>query len=159
MIDRLRQHLLDRPADNIRLIGSSMGALVGLHYAHRFGGIEKMLFLAPALAHLAGGIDEQETQQWQAEQTKPFFHYGFQQTLSLRYHHYPDGLHYLQPPPPAAPIAIVHGRNDDVVPLDGSRAYAARFPDQAQLFAVNSDHLLHNQLDFIWELTQSFLLT
>jgi pimeloyl-ACP methyl ester carboxylesterase len=64
MIDRLRQYVLDHRLGTVRVIGSSMGALVGLHYAHRFGGVERMLLLAPALSWLSGGLTEEELAQW-----------------------------------------------------------------------------------------------
>jgi pimeloyl-ACP methyl ester carboxylesterase len=35
MINRLRQYILDHALTAVRLIGSSMGSLVGLNYAHR----------------------------------------------------------------------------------------------------------------------------
>ena len=38
LINRLRQYVLDRHLENIRIIGSSYGGLIALHYAHRFGG-------------------------------------------------------------------------------------------------------------------------
>jgi len=48
-INRLRQYVLDHALGNISIIGSSYGGLIALHYAHRFGGVEKMLLLAPRL--------------------------------------------------------------------------------------------------------------
>ena len=50
-INRLRQFLLERGWERVCLIGSSLGALVGLQYAHRFGGVERLWLLAPALAY------------------------------------------------------------------------------------------------------------
>jgi pimeloyl-ACP methyl ester carboxylesterase len=158
MINRLRQYILDHHLDTIRIIGSSMGALVGLNYAHRFGGVEKMLLLAPALSWLSGGLAEGELAEWERHGTAPVFHYAFEREIPVRYDLQLDGLRYLKPVPPPAPIVIVHGRNDDVVPIDNSRRYAADFPQMVQVIEVDSDHRLNDRLPFIWEQVQSFLL-
>ena len=158
MINRLRQYVLDHHLGAVRVVASSMGALVGLHYAHRFGGVEKMLLLAPALFWLSGGLTEEGLDQWQKAGAVPVFHYAFEEEIPLRYDLQVDGLQYLQPVPPPAPIVIVHGRNDDTVPIAGSRDYAASFPGQVRLIEVDSDHRLNDQLPFIWEHARSFLL-
>lgn len=135
-----------------------MGALVGLHYAYRFGGVKRLLLLAPALTFLTGKYTKAELQQWQREGTIKVAHYAFKREVSLWFDYYLDGLHYLEPVPPPAPLLIIHGRNDEVVPIEHSRRYAARYPDQAQLVEVASDHRLNDQLDLIWERGRSFLL-
>jgi pimeloyl-ACP methyl ester carboxylesterase len=63
LINRLRQYVLDHHLENNSIIGSSYGELVALHYAHRFGGVEKMLLLAPGLTWLSGGLSEKELEQ------------------------------------------------------------------------------------------------
>ena len=159
LINRLRQYLLDHDLGSVRLIGSSLGALVGLHYAHRFGGVERMLLLAPALFYMPGGlVEEEELERWEAGGSTKFLHYAFEEEIPLRYDHYVDGLQYQRPVPPPAPMAIIHGRNDDVVPVGHSRDYAAAFPDQVRLIEVDSDHRLGDQLALVWEHVQSFLL-
>jgi len=158
MINRLRQYVVDHHLGNVSIIGSSLGALVGLHYAHRFGGVEKMLLLAPGLSWLSGGLSETELEQWDRAGAAPVFHYAFEQALPVRYDLHVDGLRYLEPIAPTVPITIIHGRNDDVVPIDNSRRYAANFPDKVRLIEVDADHTLNDLLPFIWEHTQSFLL-
>jgi pimeloyl-ACP methyl ester carboxylesterase len=158
LINRLRQYLLGQQPGQISFIGSSLGALVGLHYAHRFGGVERMLLLAPALTYLTGKYTEAELQQWQRAGTIDTAHYAFQREVPLQYDYYLDGLRYLKPVPPPAPLLIIHGQNDEVVPIEHSRQYAASYPDQMQLVEVASNHRLNDQLDLIWEHAQSFLL-
>jgi len=147
MINRLRQYVLDHRLENLSLIGSSLGGLIGLHYAHRFGGVEKMLLLAPGLSWLSGGLSEDELEQWKKAGVEPVFHYAFEQELPVRYDLHIDGLRYLEPIPPTVPITIIHGRNDDVVPIDNSREYAADFPDRVRLIEVNADHDLNSHLE------------
>jgi pimeloyl-ACP methyl ester carboxylesterase len=145
MINRLRQYLVDRPQERLLLVGSSMGALVGLNYAHRFGGVSRLLLLAPALSYLhdVGDVEFK------------VFHFGFNQEIPLRADFGRDGVLYAQPVPPPAPLTIIHGRHDDVVPIANSRRYAAQYPDQVQLIDVDAGHRLSDQLDLIWERLQA----
>lgn len=159
LINRLRQYLLGQPPSSFSFIASSLGALVGLHYAHRFGGVRKMLLLAPALAYRPERRPEEELRQWQGQGVLHVAHYAYKQEVPLRFDFHLDGLRYLQPVPPAAPTIIVHGRQDEVVAIEHSREYAAHFPDQVYLVEVDADHQLSDQLAFIWQRVQSFLLS
>lgn len=158
LINRLRQYALDHHLGKVNIIGSSYGGLIALHYAHRFGGIERMLLLAPGLRWLSGGLSEEELKQWKKAGVAPAFHEAFQEEIAVRYDLQVDGLRYLEPIPPASPITIIHGSNDKVVPIDHSQAYAANFPDRVYLIEVDADHDLNGHLEFIWEYVQSFLL-
>jgi pimeloyl-ACP methyl ester carboxylesterase len=158
LINRLRQYVLDHRLGNISIIGSSYGGLIALHYAHRFGGVERMLLLAPGLRWLSGGLSPEELERWEKAGVEPFFHYAFEKEIPLRYDLQVDGLHYLEPVPPATPITIIHGSDDEVVPTDHSREYAASFPGEVHLIEVNAGHGLNDHLGFIWGYVQSFLL-
>ncbi|MGD2178124.1 MAG: YqiA/YcfP family alpha/beta fold hydrolase [Anaerolineae bacterium] len=157
-INRLRQCVLDRCLSDIGLVGSSFGGLVGLHYAHRFGGIARMLLLAPAVVWLSGGLSERELRQWQEAGVASVFHPAFDREVPIRYDLHLDGLRYLEPVPPAAPTTIIHGRRDKTVPIAHSRAFAADYPDDVRLIEVDADHDLNPHLDLIWETVESFLL-
>jgi pimeloyl-ACP methyl ester carboxylesterase len=140
MINRLRQYLLDSGGESVFLVGSSMGALVGLNYAHRFGGVSHMLLLAPALYYVGYSELEHEV-----------FHFAFGRPIPLRDDFAIDGAEYAKTVPPPAPVTIIHGRRDDVIPVARSRCYAAQYPDRVELIEVDSDHRLNDHLDFIWE--------
>lgn len=157
-INHLRQYALDHHLGNVIIIGSSYGGLIALHYAHRFGGVEKMLLLAPGLTWLSGGLSEEELEQWEKAGAVPVFHDASEEEIPVRYDLQVDGLRYLEPIPPAAPITIIHGYNDDTVPIERIRAYAADFADSVHLIEVNADHDLNGYLELIWEYVQSFLL-
>ena len=157
MINRVRQYWLDHDLDGASIIGSSMGALVGLNYAHRFGRVSKMLLLAPALAY-GELVGEPERQRWERSGTMPVLHYAFEREIPVSYDLHRDGLGYCEPVPPPAPVVIVHGRRDDVIPVGKSQDYAARYPDQVRLLEADSDHRLSDQLPLIWEQVESFLL-
>lgn len=158
LINRLRQYVLDHHLGNISIIGSSYGGLIALHYAHCFGGVEKMLLLAPGLTWLSGGLAEEALEQWKKAGAAPVFHYAFEQEIPVRYGLQADGLCYLEPVPPAAPITIIHGYNDKTVPIEPSRVYATDFPDSVRLIEVDADHDLNGHLELIWEYAHSFLL-
>ncbi len=159
MLNRLRQYILDQQIANCCLIGSSMGALVGLNYAYRFGDVERLLLLAPALVYLSGERVGRPVAQWRRQGVRNVFHYGFNQDVALRFDLEVDGRFYQPPPPPPpAPITIIHGVNDEVVPIDDSRQYAARYAEQVQLIEVEAGHDINAHLDLIWQITQKFLL-
>ena len=158
LINRLRQYLLDRSPGSVSLIGSSLGGLVAVHYAHQFGGVERMLLLAPGLFWLSGGLSAEGLKKWEEAGAVPVHHEAFRREIPVRYDLQVDGLRYLEPVPPPTPILIIHGQNDRTVPIDHSRAYAASFPDQVQLVEVGAEHDLNGHLDVIWKYVQSFLL-
>jgi pimeloyl-ACP methyl ester carboxylesterase len=157
-INRLRQYVLDHHLGNVFIIGSSYGGLIALHYAHRFGGVEKMLLLAPGLTWLSGGLSEEQLEQWKKAGAAPVFHDAFGKEVPIRYGLQVDGLRYLEPIPPAAPMIIIHGRSDETVPIEPARAYAADFPDSVRLIEVDAGHNLNGHLELIWGYVQSFLL-
>ena len=158
MINRLRQYILDRDLATFALIGSSMGGLVALNYAARFPGATRLLLLSPALIYLSGERVGLLLTEWQAKGVGEVFHYGFNRPVSLRYDLEIDGRFYHTPPPPPAPITIIHGTQDAVVPIVASREYAARYPEQARLIEVEAGHDINAHLPLIWQVTQRFLL-
>ena len=158
MVNRLRQYVLDHEVGSLCFIASSLGALVGLHYGHRFGGVGRMLLLAPALSWSSLGLAEEDLRRWEEAGVAPVFHYAFEEEVPLRYDFQADGLRYRETVPPSASVMIVHGDHDEVVPIGNSRGYAAAFPDRARLVEVDSDHRLNDRLDVIWGYVRSFLL-
>jgi hypothetical protein len=158
LINRVRQYVLDHVLEPFSIIGSSYGGLIAVHYAYRFGGVERMLLLAPGLRWLHGGLSEEQLRASEKAGIVPVFHEGFQAEIPIRYDIEIDGLQYLEPVPPACPMLIFHGRKDTTVPTDDSRAYAAKYSDKVQLIEVDAEHDLNSHLPLIWEHVQSFLL-
>ena len=150
-INRLRQYVLDHGLREMHLIGSSFGGLTALHYADRFGGVARMLLLAPAVVWLSGGLSKEELQQWEEAGAVELFHPAFGRKVPIRYDLHLDGLRYLEPVPPAAPTLLIHGRQDATVPIAHSRRYAEAHPDDVRLVEVDADHDLNDHLDLIWE--------
>ena len=158
MINRLRQYILDHELAEVSLIGSSMGGLVSLNYAHRFPGVTRILLLSPALTYISGERVGMPVAEWQEKGVGEIFHYGFNQPVLLRVDFEEDGRFYQTPPPPPAPITILHGTQDEVVPVADSGAYAAAYSDQVQLIEVEAGHDINAYLPKIWEVTEQFLV-
>ena len=157
-INRLRQYILDREIGTVQLIGSSFGGLVAMYYAHRYGDVGKILLLAPLLRWRLGWLSEEEIQIWRKRGTVRVAHYGFGGKIPLDFGFYKDGQQYQDGVPPAAPVRIIHGREDDVVPIGTSRSYAEKHPDEVELVEVEAGHVLNEHLEMIWEQVQGFLL-
>ena len=158
-INRLRQYVLDHDLTDLSLIGSSFGGLIALHYADRFGGVRRMVLMAPAVVWLAGGLSEEELRQWEQAGVASLYHPAFDREVPIRYDLHLDGVRYGDPVPSAAPTVIIHGRQDQTVPIALSREYADTFPHDVQLVEVDADHNLNQHLDVMWEYVGSFLLS
>ena len=117
-----------------------------------------MLLLAPGLRWLSGGLTDAQLEAWKQAGAAPIPHPAFEQEVGVRYDLQIDGLRYLEPVPPAAPMTIIHGSTDETVPTDDSRQYARQYPDQVQLIEVEADHNLNGHLDLIWDYVRSSLL-
>ena len=53
------------------------------------------------------------------------------------------------------PTLIIHGKNDEVIPIEASRNYACQRP-WVKLTELNSDHSLTEVMKEIWQLIQNF---
>ncbi len=159
MINRLRQYILDKNLGSVRIIGSSLGSLVGIHYAYRFGTVKRLLLLAPVLSYSSLGISEEILVKWKKEGSTEVMHYAFNEKIPLQYNFHLDGLRYNNPVLPLSKVLIIHGKNDEAVPIEKSREYASKYPDRVILIEVDSDHLLNDRLDVIWEHIKKFLIT
>jgi pimeloyl-ACP methyl ester carboxylesterase len=65
------------------------------------------------------------------------------------------GYEQYTPTPPACPMTIVHGWNDDVVPVDNSIRYGRLY--KSTLHLIDSDHRLTANIDEICEFFARFL--
>ena len=69
--------------------------------------------------------------------------------------YYMEGYEDLTPPPPTMPTCIVHGWNDDTVPVENSIRYAREC--SATLHLVNGDHRLTDNIGEINEYLAQFI--
>ncbi len=136
-----------------RLVGSSMGGYLAARWAELHPErVEALLLLCPGFQmnerwpKLFGvdAIASWRAHGWHAvpDATGKLVrvHWGFLQ----------DAIDHHPPIPTVpCPTRIVHGRRDEVVPVETSRAYAATHPDRVTLVEVDDDHGLAASLDRI----------
>ena len=141
------------------VIGSSFGGLTAAWLGERFACVERVILLAPAFQFLTNWRPKfpvAQWQQWQDTGRMDIFHYGEQKPLPLAYGFVTDMMQYddgdLQR---SLPTLIIHGVNDDVVPVQVSRGYGEE-RSHVRLLEVDSDHSLGDQLETIWQETVQF---
>jgi len=141
------------------LIGSSLGGLVAAWLGQRQFQVQRLVLLAPAfdfLSHWLPQLGEETNLRWQIEQYLMVYHYGEKRSLPLGYEFVLDAAQYrelelLRP----IPTLILHGRHDEVIPIQASRDFANQRP-WVQLVELDSDHALSNVLTEIWSAIQVF---
>jgi len=125
------------------LVGSSLGGLVGAAVAHRGNRLARLILLAPAFGFARRRLLDPRWAGYRKRGSMPTYHYGRASWARLG----PELLADLplwadderwQVP---GPLAILHGRLDEAVPLEESEAFAARHPGSV-LRIVEDDHAL-----------------
>ena len=145
--------ILDTALDNqpCVLIGSSMGGYLAALYASLHSEVDRLVLLAPAFDFAP---------RWQPKlpPNAPFevYHYGEKRARTVHYGLIEDALAFPPIPDFRQPAFIFHGINDEVVPIDLSREYAAAHPN-VRLRELESDHELLNVLQTIAAESAQFL--
>ena len=143
----------------ITLIGSSFGGLTAAWLGEQHLQVDRLILLAPAfgfLDHWLSRLGEVQVKQWQTDGYLPVYHYSEAQKLPLSYGFVMDAMQYREETiVRSLPTLILHGKHDDVIPLQASRAFAKSRP-WVQLIELNSDHALTDVSAEIWQAIQSF---
>jgi pimeloyl-ACP methyl ester carboxylesterase len=84
-------------------------------------------------------------------------HYKFNKEIPLFNSYIYDAQQYVNTIEPTTAVDIIHGNQDDVVPISESQNYAAQYPDKVHLIEVVSGHRLEDQIDLIWEQILKFV--
>jgi uncharacterized protein len=140
-------------ADDVRLIGSSMGGYLAALYAARHAEVTHLVLLAPAFGFARRWremLGAEKVEQWRRTGSLSLYHYGDKRERSVGYKLLEDAEQYEDYPDIPQPALIFHGRGDDVVPAEYSRRFAELHP-QTSLRMVDSGHELLNVLDQMWE--------
>jgi len=123
------------------VMGSSMGGLVAAAASHLGAPMARLILLAPAFGFARRRLAEPRWAGYRKRGTMPAYHYALGRWLTL-------GPELLADLPQwqvddrwqlALPVAILHGRQDEAVPLAESEAFAARHP-AAVLRVMEDDH-------------------
>lgn len=125
------------------VVGSSLGGLVAAAVAHRGAALAGLILLAPAFGFASRRLEGPRWAGYRRRGSIPIYHHARNAWTRLG----PELLADL----PAwaddgrwrveAPLAILHGTRDESVPVEVSRAFAARHPG-AIMMEVDDDHAL-----------------
>lgn len=141
------------------LIGSSFGGLTAAWLGQTHTQVQKLVLLAPAfgfLSHWLPRLGYEQLQQWKTEGFLPIYHYGAEKMLPISYRFAEDAAQYreaeIQRP---VPTLILHGNNDEVIPLQTSLDFASDRP-WVNLIKLDSDHALLSASEEIWQAIRKF---
>ncbi|KPQ40820.1 MAG: YqiA/YcfP family alpha/beta fold hydrolase [Phormidium sp.] len=124
------------------LIGSSLGGLTAAWVAQNCTNVEALLLLAPAFGFPDCWLTPAQLQHWQELGYRDVYHYGEGRSLPLDYHFVEDARRYGSPGlTRPVPTTIIHGRDDEIIPIEASRDYA-QTRSWVRLIEVDSDHAL-----------------
>jgi len=147
------------PPTPVTIIGSSLGGWTATILAQRQPQCQRLVLLAPALqflSHWLPRLGEQTLNQWQSEGFLSVYHYGEKRSLPLSYDFIQDAQTYQNEPlNRPIPTLILHGSQDEVIPIESSRNFASGRP-WVKLIELDSDHSLGNVLPEIWSAIVAF---
>ena len=148
------------PKAPVVLIGSSFGGLTCAWVAQQKLQVKKMILLAPAFGFPKSWyakLQPEQIEQWRETGYLSVYHYGEKRSLPLHYEFLRDADNYpVSDLRRSLPTLIIHGVNDDVVPIEVSHSYVEKHP-QARLIELDSDHGLNDVKERIWQETKDFL--
>ena len=144
----------------VTLIGSSFGALTAAWVAQQQNRVENLVLLAPAFGFPQSWyarLSSAQIEQWRESGYLSVYHYGENRQIPLHYKFLEDAEQYsISDLKRSCPTLIVHGKNDNVVPIRVSRDYAQQH-SQVKLVELDSDHGLNDKQELIWQLMRDFL--
>jgi len=153
------QAAIGGPADRAVLIGSSLGGLTSARTAARDPRVAALVLMAPAF-QLAARWRESlgpAFEQWKATGWREVVDYTTGQPARVDFGFYEDAMAVdVGYPDVRVPTLIIHGRQDDAVPVERSRTFA-QGRDNVRLIEVDDGHELVNSLPLILAETEAFL--
>lgn len=152
--------LIEQSQFPVTLIGSSFGGLTAAWLAETYSQVQRLVLLAPAFNFgpiWLGQLEAETLANWQKSGSLSVYHYGYRRYLPIYYKFIEDLANYPQEKLiRQLPTLIIHGSDDEVIPLENSRHYAFSRP-WVQLIELDSDHALTDVLTRIWAEMQLFL--
>jgi hypothetical protein len=144
----------------VALMGSSLGGYLAALYAARHPEVTRLVLLAPAFGFARRWperLGPNTVDEWRTRGTMDVFHYADNRLHPLSYGLLEDAGRYEDFPDFHQPALIFHGAQDDVVPAELSRQFAAAHPN-ATLEVLESGHELLNVLEHMAAQVVPFLL-
>lgn len=148
----------DRPAGRpLRIGGSSMGGYLAALWAERNPArVDRLFLLCPGFGlidRLPELVGESEFAAWERDRSPLAFADFDGRNRTLHWDFVVDALRYPTHPVVPCPTRILHGRQDETVPVESSRDYAAAH-DRVELIEVDDGHRLESSMKLV---TQEFL--
>ncbi|MGK7953305.1 MAG: YqiA/YcfP family alpha/beta fold hydrolase [Xenococcaceae cyanobacterium] len=145
------------PADNspVTIIGSSFGGLTAAWLAEKYPSrVKNLILLAPAFGfpyNWLSRLGKETIKKWQESGYLSVYHYGEKREIPLKYQFLTDIKQYDEYQLTRdLPTLILHGKNDDVIPIEASRNYI-RQRSHVKLIELESDHTLADVMPEIWQ--------
>ena len=160
MLEQLASEI-ERLGGRVTLMGSSLGAALGVLGAARFGDVvDRAVLLAPAVMFAKPGhslLPPERIDEWARRGTLPFFHYAYNEERLLDYAFYEDSLqHDAFEVTFHQPTLIFQGLRDAVVDARTVERFAhAR--TNVTLSLLDDDHQLGASLPRMWSAVEDFL--
>jgi uncharacterized protein len=146
--------LFPKDGSPVTLIGSSLGGWAAAIVAQNCPQVERLVLLAPAfdfLNHWLPKIGDRQLSLWESSGYLPIYHHAIKNLLPLHYDFLVDARKYpLSEIDRLLPTLIIHGINDDVIPISASRAFRTERP-WVELLEWESDHQLTDGGERIWQ--------
>ncbi len=147
-------------APAIRLSGSSMGGYLAARWAEQNPGrVERLLLLCPGFdlpSRWPKLVGPELMAQWEREGELAIPDRGGRPTM-VHWGFVADARRHPAYPEVDCPTVIMHGRQDEIVPIGGSRTYAAARA-HVQLIEVDDVHTLENSGDLLCRVALEHLL-
>jgi uncharacterized protein len=151
--------LLPLDKSPVTLIGSSLGGWISAIIAQNHPQVERLVLLAPAfdfLNHWLPKIGAQQLNSWQQTGYISIYHHAIKDLSPLHYDFLLDARKYpLAEIDRVLPTLIIHGINDDVIPIAASQDFAEEHP-WVELLAWDSDHQLTDRNEQVWQEIRRF---
>ena len=164
-LDLLAQVIGTIPTDkSLTLMGSSMGGLLAALAGKNFAStnrIQSLILLAPGFGITRRWqqlIGAQGMAEWKKSGERLFFHYAMNREMELSYSFIEDlAAQQTERLVITIPTLVYHGINDDTVPVDNSRQFAALNKDMVTLHELDDGHELTASTDVMWQGVERFL--
>jgi pimeloyl-ACP methyl ester carboxylesterase len=141
------------------LLGSSMGGYLAALYAEQHPEADALVLLAPAFDFRKRWMEAMTPaalEEWQSTRKFSVSHYGERRRCDLDYGLMEDAAGYPAYPDFSQRAVLLHGRGDEVVPVEYSHRFCRTHP-KAQLYEFDAGHELTNVLPGMWAIVKPFL--
>jgi pimeloyl-ACP methyl ester carboxylesterase len=156
-VDRWYESVAPAP---VVLMGSSMGGYLSALWAQLHPEVvQRLVLLCPAFDLHDRWVDrlgQEAVNQWR-DTGEWTFEDGAGQPTAVHWRLVEDAQRWPSRPEVPCPTLIIHGTQDDVVPVDSSRRYQAASPGRVELLEVTDDHALRVSMEEVERASARFL--